>query len=124
MDKGKIRNEFFNQLNNSDTKKDAVKVLENEESIIEKILSSTNLKDFYEDVKIFFMMIKDFINGRCDIPIRTIAAIVIALLYVLNPLDFIPDAIAVVGLSDDAFVLKLCLDFVRDDIEEYKLKCL
>ena len=69
-------------------------------------------------------MIKDFIAGECDIPFGTIAAITIALLYVFNPLDVIPDAIPLVGFVDDAFVLKLCVSFIKDDIEEYKRNCL
>ena len=123
FDKEKLEKEFFEDSKNAG-EKEAQKVLENEDNIFKKILESTDLKEFYEDVKIFFMMIKDFFSGRCDIPIRTIAAISIALLYVLNPFDLIPDAIPVIGYIDDAFVLRLCIKFVKDDIEEYKRKCL
>ena len=87
-------------------------------------MESADLKDFYEDVKLFFQMIKDYFDGRCELPVRTVVAIGVALLYVLSPIDVIPDFIPVVGLVDDAFILTLCLKFIKDDLEEYKLKCL
>ena len=42
------------------------------------------------------------------------------LLYVLSPIDFIPDFIPVVGYLDDAAMLAVCLNFTRFDVEEYK----
>jgi len=123
MDKEKIKKEFFEKSEKAG-KDEAIKVLENEDDIFSKIIENADLSDFIDDVKIFFMMIRDFINGKCDIPIGTIGAISIALLYVLNPLDIIPDAVPIVGYIDDAFVLKICLEFVKSDIEDYKKKCL
>ena len=123
MDKEKIKKEFFEKSEKAG-REEAVKVLENEDNIFSKIIDNVDLSDFIDDVKVFFSMIKDFVDGNCDIPIGTIGAISIALLYVLNPLDVIPDALPVVGYVDDALVLKLCLDFVKSDIEDYKRKCL
>ena len=53
-------------------------------------------------------------------PRGTVAAIVGSLLYVLSPVDLIPDMIPVVGYLDDAAVLALCLKFVKHDVDEYK----
>ena len=123
MDKEKIKKEFFEKSKRAG-KNEAIKVLENENNIFSKIVQSADLSSFVDDVKIFFKMIKDFIDGRCDIPLGTIGAISIALLYVLNPLDVVPDVIPGVGYVDDAFVLSLCIGFVKSDIEDYKRKCL
>jgi uncharacterized membrane protein YkvA (DUF1232 family) len=123
MDKEKIEKEFQNRLKNADENV-AKEALEKKDEILKKILESADLKEFYEDVKIFFRMIKDYFNGRCNLPVGTIIAIGVALLYVLSPLDVIPDFIPVVGLLDDALVLNLCLKLIKDDIEEYKKKCL
>ena len=54
------------------------------------------------------------------LPVGTIAAIVGTLLYVLSPVDLIPDFIPGIGYLDDAAVLALCLNFTRFDVEEYK----
>ena len=50
----------------------------------------------------------------------TVAAIVGALLYVLNPLDLIPDFLPLVGQIDDAAVVAACLLMVRQDLHKYK----
>ena len=40
-------------------------------------------------------------------------------LYVLNPLDLIPDLIFGFGLVDDAGVVALCLKLVESDLHRY-----
>jgi uncharacterized membrane protein YkvA (DUF1232 family) len=123
MDKEKIKEEFQKKLESSDESV-AKEALDKKDEILKKVLESADLKEFYEDIQIFFKMIKDYFDGRCELPVRTVVAIGVALLYVLSPLDIIPDFIPVAGLLDDAFVLSLCIKFIKDDIEEYKRKCL
>ena len=49
-----------------------------------------------------FSMLRDYWNGSYrDIPWKSIAAVAGALLYVMNPLDFIPDLIVGIGFVDD-----------------------
>jgi len=123
MDTKKIQEEFQKRLENSDESV-AKKALDKKDEILEKIMKSADLEKFYEDVKLFFRMIKDYFDGKCELPVRTVVAIGVALLYVLSPIDVIPDFIPVVGLLDDAFVLTLCLKFIKDDLGEYKNHCL
>ncbi len=54
-----------------------------------------------------------------DIPLGSILAITSALIYFVSPIDFIPDALPVVGLVDDALVITACLRWVESDVEEY-----
>lgn len=54
-----------------------------------------------------------------DIPIGTIIAIVGALIYVVSPVDLIPDSIPILGYSDDALVVAVCWKLVESDVEEY-----
>lgn len=123
MDKQKIEQEFIKRLETADESV-AKEALNKADEILKKISESADLKGFYDDVKIFFKMIKDYFDGKCDLPVRTVVAIGVALIYVLSPIDVIPDFIPIVGLLDDAFVLTLCIKFIKDDIEEYKRKCL
>jgi uncharacterized membrane protein YkvA (DUF1232 family) len=44
---------------------------------------------------------------------------VFALLYILNPIDIIPDVIPIFGYLDDVMVFGFCLDFVEADLEKY-----
>ena len=43
-----------------------------------------------------------------------------ALLYVLSPIDLIPDFIPVVGYVDDALVVAVCIKLVQADLDKYR----
>lgn len=111
--------EKFNSFT-SYTDADAEKVMENQEKI-EKITSNDTLSKYLNDIKLYFQMLGDIFTGKYKkVPVGTIAAIVGTLLYVLSPVDLIPDFIPVIGYLDDAAVLAACLNFTRFDVEEYK----
>lgn len=100
---------------------DVQKVMDKAEDIKQKVINSDRLKKFVKDVKLLFSMIKDYWNGCYPrIPWWVIAAIVFALLYILNPVDLIPDIFPVIGLVDDAAVLALCLALTEKDIKKYQ----
>lgn len=103
------------------TDEDIQKVLKKEEEIEDMFKSSGPLGRFIEDVKILFSIIKDYKNGNYrNVPWWSIAAIAAALLYVLNPIDLIPDVIPFIGQVDDALVVAACLKLVETDLHEYK----
>ncbi len=64
-------------------------------------------------------LLKDWKKGNYKAPWRTIAAIVAALIYVINPWDIIPDYIPVLGLIDDAFIVALCAAAIKSDLRRY-----
>lgn len=102
------------------TEEDAQKVMENQEKI-EKIASNDTLKKYLADIKLYFQMLGDTFTGKYKkIPVGTIAAIIGTLIYVLSPVDLIPDFIPVIGYLDDAAILATCLSFTKFDVEEYK----
>ncbi|HSK68490.1 MAG TPA: YkvA family protein [Candidatus Limnocylindria bacterium] len=55
-----------------------------------------------------------------DIPFRSIAAVVGALVYFVSPLDVIPDFLPIVGHVDDVAVIAVCWKLMGQDIEKYK----
>ena len=56
-----------------------------------------------------------------DIPVGTIISIVATLIYLLSPIDLIPDAIPIVGYLDDAAVVFFILNFgVDKDLDMYR----
>lgn len=114
-------NEKFNSFKRKAYSEDDMKkVFDNEDKIMGK-MNDMNLKGFIEEVKIFFLMLKDFFTRKyTEVPVGTIMAIAGSLLYVLSPIDIIPDFIPVIGLLDDAGVIAACMNFVKLDIEKYK----
>ena len=109
----------FNSFNKNYNQADAEKVMENKEKI-EAIMENDTLKKYLEDIKLYFQMLGDIFTGKYKkVPMGTIAAIVGTLLYVLSPIDLIPDFLPG-GYLDDAGIVALCLNFTKHDIEEYK----
>lgn len=103
------------------TEKDIQRVLSKEEKIERKVKQAAPLKDFVDIVKSMFALLKAYWSGEYrQIPWFTIAAIVAALLYVLSPLDLIPDFIPIIGLMDDAMVLTACLNLVKKDLAQFE----
>jgi uncharacterized membrane protein YkvA (DUF1232 family) len=103
------------------TPQDVEKVLNKSEEIRRQFESEGPLGKFVDDCKLLIAAVKDYWHGKYRrIPYWTIAAIVVALLYVLNPLDLIPDFIPVLGQVDDAAVVAACLLLVRQDLHKYK----
>ncbi|GGE65296.1 hypothetical protein GCM10011533_17110 [Streptosporangium jomthongense] len=95
-------------------------LLEKQRAIEEKVKNSGKLKRFSADIKLMFSMIRDYWNGSYrDIPWKSIAAVAGTLVYVMNPLDFIPDLIIGFGFLDDAGVVALCLKLVESDLHKY-----
>jgi uncharacterized membrane protein YkvA (DUF1232 family) len=82
---------------------------------------STHIFKHLETVKLFFSLLKDYYKGAYrEIPWVSIAAIVATIVYVVSPIDLIPDFIPFVGYIDDAAMLALVLKMVRLDVEQYK----
>ena len=100
---------------------DIGEVLSKEGKAEELQKKSSALREMGETISDFFGMVRDYSAGRYkNVPIRTIASIVGALLYLISPIDLIPDIIPVLGLTDDAAVLAFCFKLCRDDVLEYR----
>jgi uncharacterized membrane protein YkvA (DUF1232 family) len=103
------------------TEQDVEKVLNKSEEISRRFESGGPLGKFVDDFKLLSAVIKDYWHGKYkQIPYWTIATVVAALFYVLNPFDLIPDFIPGFGQIDDAAVIAACLLLVRKDLRRYK----
>ena len=79
------------------------------------------LADVASDVSVLFDMVKDYAEGSYrEVPKRTVFAAAVALLYVLNPFDLIPDFIPGIGYADDSAVLMLVVNSIRADVDDYR----
>jgi len=55
---------------------------------------------------------------------REIALIMAAIAYVISPLDAVPDTIPVIGLLDDATVIKFLIELLGEKFDEYEELCM
>ena len=53
------------------------------------------------------------------IPLKTLIAVVAAMIYFLNPIDLIPDAILGIGLTDDLAVLAWVIRSAQQELEAF-----
>lgn len=80
-----------------------------------------HLKKLFEQAKVMLSMVKDYWSGGYrEVPYWAISAVALALLYVLNPVDVLPDVLLGVGYLDDATVVAFCLKLVEKEIEKYQ----
>ncbi len=111
----------YNTQDEGRRNQDKIKYLLNEEDKLQKKLKDSNdLSRFLKDVTLLLGLIKDYYLGNYRVvPYTTIAAVVVGLLYVINPIDFIPDFIPVIGYIDDAIMIALCLRMAERDLKRY-----
>lgn len=82
---------------------------------------SSSLGEIKSDTMRLFRMLKCY--GRGDyrqIPWKTLVTGVAGALYLVNPLDVIPDFLLGIGLIDDATVLAFCLAALKGDLDAFK----
>lgn len=96
-------------------------ILGKEDKINDQLENGKGLERYAKDLLLLMSLVKDYYQGNYrDIPYKTISAAVVGLLYVLNPIDLIPDFIPFIGQVDDALVLKFCLKLMEKDLLKYK----
>ena len=101
---------------------DSIKlILGKEDKINDQLENGRGLERYAKDLLLLMSLVKDYYQGNYrNIPYKTISAAVVGLLYVINPIDLIPDFIPFIGQIDDALVLKFCLKLMEKDLLKYK----
>jgi uncharacterized membrane protein YkvA (DUF1232 family) len=67
-------------------------------------------------------MLRDVLRRKYKkIPYGTVVGGFLGLLYLINPLDLIPEALPVIGIVDDTLVAGLFLALLSRDVKKYLL---
>ena len=126
MKKSLLDKQAFAQLEKGFS--NAEKVL-NDGNKINKLFSNLNKKlqsypkiaEKVANIPVLIEMVKAYVSKKyTKIPVKSIIAIVSALIYLVVPTDLIPDFIPGIGLVDDFAVLRICIELVNMDIIEFK----
>lgn len=101
---------------------DSIKLIINkEDKINDQLKNGKGLERYAKDLLLLVSLVKDYYKGNYrDVPYKTISAAVVGLLYLINPIDIIPDFIPFIGYIDDALVLGFCLKLIEKDLRKYE----
>jgi len=75
------------------------------------------LKAYVEDLELAYKMLRD---PNFHLSKETKTVLIIAFLYILSPIDLIPDVIPLLGLVDDALVAGYALRQASAELERYR----
>lgn len=77
--------------------------------------------EIVDDVATTVRLLQAYAGGRYrSVPWGVIASLGGSLIYLLNPLDVMPDFLPFVGLLDDLAVFSLALRFARGDLDRFR----
>lgn len=80
---------------------------------------STDLRKIWYYFGLLFSMLLDSFKRRYPLPTKTALVLVFAFLYLISPVDIIPDIFPLIGLVDDIAVFAFAFGFIKDDLENY-----
>ena len=70
-------------------------------------------------LRLLWLLLRDFTQGRYRLPWRAVAAVAAAALYVVSPIDLIPDFLGPIGFTDDALVVALVWGLLKKELVRY-----
>ncbi len=93
--------------------------------LIDKSIKRTSGKHLFKsishDLKIIFSLAHDFIGGRYrNIGKFNILLIIVSLIYLLNPLDIIPDFLIGFGFIDDLTIITYLITKIKGELDKYE----
>jgi uncharacterized membrane protein YkvA (DUF1232 family) len=111
----------FSQKQESFTEADMARVIRKRKILGQKFAFSSRLRRYASEFRLLFSMLNDYYHRRYrEVPWYIISSIGAALLYVLTPIDLLPDFIPLIGYIDDASVFALCLNLARKEVKKYQ----
>jgi uncharacterized membrane protein YkvA (DUF1232 family) len=75
--------------------------------------------DLLARLRLLWLVLRDTVQGEYRMPWKGIAALTAAALYVLSPIDLIPDFLGPLGFSDDVLVVALTWGLLKRELLQY-----
>lgn len=116
----KLNKTFFKRNSGKITNRYFDRIIEKAREIEDKVKAMPKLHGLWKDVLLCLELVRDYHRGEYkQIAPWAIAAVVFGLLYLVDPLELIPDVIPVVGYLDDVAVMLLILKLVKMELAKY-----
>ncbi|MDQ1253249.1 MAG: hypothetical protein QG646_2399 [Euryarchaeota archaeon] len=80
-----------------------------------------NIRGIWDYLELLFSMLYDSYNGKYPVPKKTVIVGIFALLYLMNPIDIVPDVIPLLGFADDIAALAFAASLIKDDLNKYRV---
>lgn len=75
---------------------------------------------FRAKLRLLWMVLRDYANGSYrKVPWKAVAALAAAVVYVISPLDLVPDLLVPLGFTDDVLVVALTWGLVKRELRDY-----
>lgn len=113
-------NKEFDKLSHKEYTDEDIRTTLEKEEYVNKLSEKGPLAkdDVKENISNLFNMLKD--KDKFKLSKSTLAIIIGALLYVISPIDLVPDVIPVLGLIDDVAILAAATKAIANEIKRYK----
>ena len=86
-----------------------------------EFFNNNSLEEIKDNMKEAFNYVSDVFSGRYkDYSMTALITLVAGMVYVVSPIDILPDFIPVVGFTDDITVFLFVLKSVNDELERYR----
>lgn len=87
---------------------------------IQDYLSKKGLSEVKENILLLIDYMSDIVNGNYkDYSVKSLLFVVAAMIYLVSPIDVIPDFIIGIGLTDDVAVIFFVLREVSLELDKY-----
>lgn len=117
----KAKEELNNRKSEAETllkDKDKLEKFLNE--LEEKLKKVPKVGEHLSYVPVLISLVRSYINKEyTDISVPAIVLTVSALIYVLSPIDIIPDGVPLLGFIDDGLIVMACLTYIEVEVKDY-----
>jgi uncharacterized membrane protein YkvA (DUF1232 family) len=76
-------------------------------------------KGLLDKLRLLWMVLRDFVKGEYRVPWKAITALAAAALYVVSPVDLVPDFLVPLGFTDDLLVVALTWGLLKRELLDY-----
>lgn len=73
----------------------------------------------FSNRRTLWQMLRSVLNGSYRMSFLTTAVVIAALIYIISPIDIVPDFIVFFGWLDDGFILYLLLKRLNTETQRY-----
>jgi uncharacterized membrane protein YkvA (DUF1232 family) len=89
--------------------------------LLAKIKEVPIIGGLVDDITTMIELIGDYVKGTYrQVPVGIIVSALAAIIYLVSPIDLMPDFIPFAGYLDDVIVFSLVLNMVSSDLSDYR----